>query len=306
MVSTQDLAKVTKFCSTVSRSAPSPPLRRGDVYCLSSFTGRAAQWYKEEIGRQSTLRCRGASPVGTRRQPSRTAKDKFRTYDYVLPGFEVDAVFHTQGDVERGGGTGTSESTLLTPPGDETQVAGQDSDPEASFELFRTRLSRTIQTKALELKGMYDAEGIKHLCTVVDTDWDCVDEEYCGHGLVDKCLKWVPKRVEYLRSRMKADMETFFSATTANNHPERLRELKKNRCSLLKKATLEKLAMLEVVGESHPEAIMEAEMLESPTLGRWPGTPGFLKEDIKTQTTGLAGLTFAVDVCLGEPRILML
>lgn len=84
-----------------------------------------------------------------------------------------------------------------------------------------------------------------------------------------------------------------------------MKELRKYRYSGLKRATLEKHKALEVEVESCPEAMVEATMLESPTLGRWPGTPGFLKEDIKAQSVEIAGLTFAVDICLGEPRIMM-
>lgn len=307
MISTEVLAKVTKFCLTTSKSAPSPPLQKDEVYCLSSFTRRAEQWYKQEAGRQITLRCRETPSTGTRRQPSRTAKDRFHACDYVLPGAEVDAFLRTQTDgkmIECS--NGTIKSRLLTPPDDKAQGYLQDWDPEVSIKHFRKRLSSAIQHKTRELKSRYEPEGIKHLCTVADMGWDCVDEEYCGHGLVDRCLKWVPKKVGHLRPRMRAEMEEFFSVKAANNHPERLKELKRYRCSKLKKATLEKLEALEAAVNSQPGFMMEAEMLESPTLGRWPGTPGFSREDIKTQTVGIAGLTFAVDVCLGEPRIMML
>lgn len=305
MVSTRDLKKVTKFCSTVAKSAPSPPLQPGELYCLSGFAGRAAQWYKEEVRRQTTLRYREASSAGTRRQPSRTAKDKFYTCDYVLLRSEVDALFRKQADVEEEEDS-TSESSSSSPSEDQEPANVQGWEPEASLEDFQTRLGIAVQMKIRELRSRYDPEGIKHRCTMVHTTWACVDEEYCGHGLVNKCLKWVPKKVEHLRPRMKVDMEDFFSAKTANNQPERLKELKKNRCSTLKKTTLEKLAALEAAVGSQPEAMMEAEMLESPTLGRWPNTPGFLVEEIEAQTVEFAGLTFAVDVCLGEPRILML
>lgn len=215
----------------------------------------------------------------------------------------MDAFLRVEADEEtRGNINETNESSLLTPSDDEAQ----DWDPETSVKHVHTRLSRAIQRKIRELKSRYGPEGIKHLCTVADMDWDCVDEEYCGHGLVDRCLKWVPKKAGHLRPRMRVEMEEFFSSRTANNRPERLKELKKYRYSMLKKATLEKLATLEAAVDSHPEAMMEAEMLESPTLGRWPGTPGFLKEDIKAQTVRIVGLTFAVDICVGEPRIMML
>lgn len=308
MISTQDLARVTRFCSSTSKSAPSPPLRQGEVYCLLSFRGRAEQWYKEEVGRQVALRCREASSLGTRRQPSRTAKDKFHVCDYVLSGAEVDVLLRSR-EGDKGGGNKRrySESALLTPPGDnEAQVDLPSWDLEGSVERFRKRLNKVVQGRTRELRGRYDPEGIRHLCTVADMSWDCLDEEYCGHGLVDICLRWVPKKLELLRPRIRVDMEDFFSASTANNQPERLKELKKNRCSLLKKATLEKLAALELVAGSCPEAVIEAKMLESPTLGRWPNTPGFLREDVQVQKVGFAGLTFAVDVCVGEPRIMML
>ena len=249
------------------------------------------------------MRCSKSSSGSTRRQLPRTAKNRFQACDYVLPGAEVNAFLHAQADDKtRGDISETNEPSVLTPSDDEAQ----DWDPQISVRHFHTRLSRAIQHKTRELKCRHDLEGIRHLCTVAGLDWNCVDAEYCGHGLVDRCLKWVPRKVEHLRPRMRVEMEGLFSAKTANNQPGRLKELKKYRCSMLKKATLDKLAALQVAVESHPESMMEAVMLESPTLGRWPATPGFLKEDIEAQTVRIAGLTFAVDVCLGEPRIMML
>jgi hypothetical protein len=49
----------------------------------------------------------------------------------------------------------------------------------------------------------------------------------------------------------------------------------------------------------------EAEMRESPRLGGWPGTVGFLRENIAQQRVELFGLDFAVDDCLGNLHILM-
>ena len=76
----------------------------------------------------------------------------------------------------------------------------------------------------------------------------------------------------------------------------------------LKAETLRRLADTEARLQSVAgAAAVEAEMLESPTLGRWPvESQGFPREDVGAQRVELAGLAFAVDICLGEPRILML
>lgn len=102
----------------------------------------------------------------------------------------------------------TSDSPLPTAPDMEVQ---EDLHwvPESSVEHFQTRLSEAIHNKNRELRSCYDPEGIKHLCTVVDVGWDCVDEEYCGHGLVDRCLRWIPKRLGHLEPAMKVKMEDF-------------------------------------------------------------------------------------------------
>lgn len=46
-------------------------------------------------------------------------------------------------------------------------------------------------------------------------------------------------------------------------------------------------------------------MLATPTLGKWPAR-GFVREDVAMQTVAFAGLCFAVDVCQGEIRLMML
>ncbi|KAI3395192.1 hypothetical protein diail_1686 [Diaporthe ilicicola] len=353
----QELDRILKFCATTpSKSAPSPPLRRGEVYCLSSFARRAEQWYKEDAGRQLTQRSREASNVGQRRQPSRAAKGKSEAGDYVLPEDEVDSLLSSaaasrekQARDDKGSGppktantTTTSEARLPTPTEDkqespddkpqqpqQQQQAGPDGleaqgSPEAALEHFRARLGRAISAKGRELRARNDRHGIRHTCTVGSRGWDCVDEEYCGHGLVERlCVRWVPKGKAHLRAAVRSEMEGFFSCSSSssssssssnnnNNTPERLAELKRARAAALRAETMGRLAALEEAAEKRAAAaaelamVAEAEMLESPTLGRWPKSPGFLHEDVAAQQVGVAGLAFAVDVCLGEPRILML
>lgn len=331
----QDLDRLLKFCATSSKSAPSPPLRRGEVYCLSSFTRRAEQWYKEEAGRQLAQRSSEAAAVGRRRQPSRAAKGRSEPGDYVLHGDEVDSLLHsaarTTEETDKGGGPKTTprRARLPTPPGDEDDKDTDDPQkaeqplgagprgPEARLSGFRTRLGRAVHAKGQDLRAKHDKEGgVRHMCTVGGSGWDCVDEEYCGHGLVDRCVRWVPRAKAHLRARVRFEMEGFFASygnggnndeDVDNNSPERLAELKKARAAALKAETMRRLEGIEALLESATSAAAEAEMLESPTLGRWPaGSQGFLREDVDEQRVELAGLAFAVDVCLGEPRVLML
>lgn len=338
----QDLGRILKFCAIPSRSAPSPPLRRGEVYCLCNFVRRAEQWYKEEAGRQLTQRSREASATGERRQPSRAAKGRFEAGDYILPEDEVDSLVASaaarpqkQADRERRSGPKKTipgeKAELPTPPDDEDvpgrpQEEDDDDDdepdaeapqqsPEACLEHFRARLGGAAHARLQEQRARHERHGIRHTCTLGSRGWDCVDGEYCGHGLVGRCVAWVPKRQAHLRAAVRSRMEGFFASSGAvggdnstiiinNNTPERLAELKKARAAALKAETLRRLAELEAI----PGAVAaDAEMAESPALGRWPASsPAFLREDVVAQRVELAGLVFAVDVCLGEPRVLML
>ena len=347
-----DLDRILKFCATPSKSAPSPPLRRGEVYCLSSFTRRAEQWYKEEAGRQLTQRSREAASVGRRRQPSRAAKGTSEPGDYVLREDEVNSLVcppaatpQPPDTCSKGNGRKTKAHEtrrLPTPPSNEDEDADAESPqgekpahaeaqgPEARFNNFRARLGRAVHTKDQELRAQHDRDGgVRHTCAVGGGAWDCVDEEYCGHGLVDRCVRWVPKAKAHLRPRVRFEMEGFFSScggggsnndhyggiisssidnNNNNNSPGRLAELKKGRAAALKAETMRRMADIESRLESSGgAAAAEAEMLESPTLGRWPaGSLGFPREDVCAQRVELAGLAFAVDVCIRETRVLML
>lgn len=317
----QDLDRILKFCATSSKSAPSPPLRRGEVYCLSSFTRRAEQWYKEEAGRQLTLRDREAAAVGRRRQPSRAAKGTFEPGDYALPESEVDALLSSAASPDPSDQAMARKARLPTPPeedeDEDTETDGsrkgeppdhRKQGPEAKLSDFRERLGRAIHSKAQELRARHDRDnGVRHTCTLGGSGWDCVDEEFCGHGLVDRCARWVPRGKAHLRPRVRFEMEAFFSSGSENNDPGRLAELKRARGAALKAETVRRMEEIEARLASAPSAAAEAEMLESPTLGRWPeGSRGFLREDVGAQRVEVAGLAFAVDVCLGEPRVLML
>lgn len=336
----QDLDRILKFCAASPKTAPSPPLRRGEVYCLSGFARRAEQWYREEAGRQLAQRSRGAQAAASRRrQPSRAAKGRTsEPGDYVLFEDELNSLLASAAgrptpDKERD--LETAARLLLTPPGDESEDTDGDDPrksksapdrpaqgPEAKLSEFRTRLGRAVHARAQELRARHDREGgVRHMCTVGSGGWDCVDEEYCGHGLVDRCVRWVPRGKAHLRARVRFEMEAFFSSggsvdnngdggdnkNNNNNTPERLAELKKARAAALKAETMRRMEGVEARLQSATSAAAEAEMLESPTLGRWPaGSQGFLREDVGAQRVELAGLEFAVDVCLGEPRVLML
>lgn len=332
----QDLDRILKLCATTSKSSPSPPLRRGEVYCVSSFTRRAEQWYKEEAVRQLTQRSREAAAVGKRRQPSRAAKETLKPGDYVLHEDEVNSLLSSAastqlpGDSKRNGHKTTADDPtrrLLTPPADKDEDEDAEAPqvevqrPEARLSDFRMRLGRAIYTKSQELRAQHDRNGgVRHTCAVGGSGWDCVDEEYCGHGLVDRCVRWVPKGKAHLRARVRFEMERFFSADGGNddceggntkynnnNRPERLAELKRTRAAILKAETMRRMEDIEARLQSAEDAAEEAEMLESPTLGRWPAdSKGFPREFIEAQKLDLAGLTFSVDVCLGETRILML
>lgn len=332
----QDLDGILKFCAATPKTAPSPPLRRGEVYCLSGFARRAEQWYREEAGRQLAQRSREAqAAAGRRRQPSRAAKGTSEPGDYILSEDELNSLLASaagpvrptpdkEGDLEN------AARLLLTPPGDESEDTDGDDPqknepapdrqkqgPEAKLSEFRTRLGVAVHARAQELRARHDREGgVRHMCTVGSSGWDCVDEEYCGHGLVDRCVRWVPRGKAHLRARVRFEMEAFFSSGGSidddsgggnNNTPERLAELKKARAAALKAETMRRMEGIEARLQSATSAAAEAEMLESPTLGRWPaGSQGFLREDVGAQRVELAGLEFAVDVCLGEPRVLML
>jgi hypothetical protein len=70
------------------KSVSSSDLRKGHVYCVWSFTRRAERWFEEELSRQSKLQ--EPRTVSRRRQPSRAAKEKFKTGDYTLSTNLVD------------------------------------------------------------------------------------------------------------------------------------------------------------------------------------------------------------------------
>lgn len=329
----QDLDKITKFCAASPKTAPSPPLRRGEVYCLSGFARRAEQWYREEAGRQLAQRSREAQAApGRRRQPSRAAKGTSEPGDYVLSEDELNSLLASAAGpvrppADKESDLETAARLLLTPPADENEDTEGDGPqkstpyrqaqgPEAKLSEFRTRLGEAVHARAQELRVRHDREGgVRHMCTVGGAGWDCVDEEYCGHGLVDRCVRFVPRGKAHLRPRVQFEMEAFFSSGGSvdndgvgdNNTPERLAELKKARAAALKAETMRRMEGIEARLQSATSAAAEAEMLESPTLGRWPaGSQGFLREDVGAQRVELAGLEFAVDVCLGEPRVLML
>lgn len=285
----------------------SQPFRRGDVYCLPNFTSRAELWYEQETIRQTGKHIlEGPSRGGSRRQPSRTAKTKpVAEGPYVLSSKEVDDLRIRIGSKDGG----------QTPPpeGDEI-VHGRTEMKESDFNLhrafFRTRLSKAVNDKTRQLKARYGAEGIRHICTTANSRWQCLDEEYCAHGLVERSMRWVPKDLEQFQPRVRAEMDEYiaksvFALEASRDRADILKELKRNRYAKLKKVTLATIQEIEAEWQQRPMAMVDAFMLETPTLGRWP-LRGFVREDVTVQTVAFAGLIFAVDVCQGETRLKML
>jgi hypothetical protein len=98
-------------------------------------------------------------------------------------------------------------------------------------------------------------------------------------------------------------MVDFFSSEAGDHYFRHLPNQTKAKGVTLKNETLRRLQRLESADSQG--AMPEAEMRESPALGGWPGTVGFLRESIAQQMVELLGLAFAVDGCLGNLHILM-
>jgi hypothetical protein len=99
-------------------------------------------------------------------------------------------------------------------------------------------------------------------------------------------------------------MVDFFFSREGDHYFFHLPNAKKAQGACLKTETLKRIRGLE--SADGKETMPEAEMRESPALGRWPATMDSWREDIAQQRIELLGLAFAVDVCLGYPRIWML
>jgi hypothetical protein len=98
-------------------------------------------------------------------------------------------------------------------------------------------------------------------------------------------------------------MVDFFSSEEGDQFFRHLPNQRKAKGARLKDETLRRLQRIQ---QADSQGVQEAEMRESPTLGRWPATMEFGREDVTQQRVELLGLSFAVDVCLGQTRILML
>ncbi|KAH8751702.1 hypothetical protein F5883DRAFT_208921 [Diaporthe sp. PMI_573] len=173
--------------------------------------------------------------------------------------------------------------------------------PDVALTHFRTRLNRLIWTKSEELKSRRAQDNIQCICTLAGKDLDCLDGHDCGHGFVNQCIRWVPRG---RKQRIRCEMVDFFSSEAGDHHFRHLPVQRNAKGAALKNETLRRLQRLESADSQG--AISEAEMRESPTLGGWPGTGGFLRESTAQQRVEIFGLDFAVDGCLGNPRILML
>lgn len=308
--------------SKQSRTGPSPPLRKGEVYCLASFTARAEEWYTQEAGRQigaQVLEGPSQERSSRRRQPTRAAKIKAHAAEghYILSSDEMEQIV---GDL-------CAERTRTpTPPTDsddlgrlevERNLTSLQECPGAGITgwnahilSFRIRLNQAVHAKTQEIKTHHEPQGIQHICTVAGSAWDCLDEEYCGHGLIERCIRWVPKRMGDFKPRVRAEMDAFFATRVFpleadSDRFDSLQELKRSRYSKLKAVTLGKVRSIEEEWKESPKAMVDAVMLETPTLGRWPAR-GFVREEVDVQTVKFAGLVFAVDICQGELRVMML
>lgn len=308
------------FCSPPASAVPSPLFRKGGVYCLSSFTARAEQWYKQEADRQTGAKSFEGLSQGSsrRRQPPRAAKGKSHAEGrYSLSKDEVEVLHlsHCDRDVSTSilpgeGGDSRSSGLRWNVARLQERAEADNTDFHERLLSFRSRLSAVVHAKIQELKAHYEPSGIQHICTVADSTWNCLDEEFCGHGLVERCIQWIPKRLGDFKPRVRAEMDEFFARwvfplEAASDRSDKLKRLKRNRYSKLKEFTLAKVLGIEKEWIERPRPMVDALMLETPTLGRWPAR-GFVREDVSAQTVKFAGLVFAVDVCQGEPRLIML
>lgn len=297
--------------------------RKGDVYCLANFTCRAEEWYRQEVvQRTGSHRLDGLSREGdsVRRQPSRMAKQKpaVKTVverPYILADDEVEALRLRVAD--QGGGqpllAEEPEKLHATSAGQDVCQDANSSDEvdlQAHVAFFCVRLNKAIHEKTGELKALYDRTGIRHICTIVNSSWQCLDEEYCGHGLVERCMRWIPEEQEAFQQRVRSEMDqylarTVFSLEAAKDRADALKVLKQRRYAELKNATTDIIAGIVEEYSRRSAAVVDAHMLATPTLGKWT-TRGFDRESVEQQTVALGGLVFAVDVCQGEMRLMML
>ncbi|KAH8743094.1 hypothetical protein F5883DRAFT_49526 [Diaporthe sp. PMI_573] len=263
-------------------------LRKGHLYCVWSFARRAERWFEEELSRQAKLQ--EPRTASRRRQPSRAAKDKFKTGDYTLSTNLVDPA------ITRAITSSTVDGTSFRHHSETSTELGVER-PDLALGHFRTRLSRLIWTKAEELKSQ---DNMHCICTLAGKDLDCVDGGDCGHGLVNQCMRWIPR---VRKQQIRCEMVDFFSSEAGDHYFRHLPAQKKAKGVTLKNETLRRLQRLE--SADGRGAMPEAEMRESPVLGGWPGTGGFLRENNAQQRAELLGLAFLVDGCLGNLHILM-
>jgi hypothetical protein len=276
-----------------SRKSASPSgLRKGDVYCVWSFVRSAEQWFEEEFSRQSKLEEHGT--VSRRRQPSRAAKDKFKTSDYALSANSLDSII-------------TPTRNLSTFDETSVQCLAEISieqglrRPDSAKRHFQTQLSRLIWTKSEELKSRRAQDTLQCICALSGKDLGCLGGNHCGHGLVNQCIRWVPRG---RKEQIRCEMIDLFSSEAGDRFFRHLPNERKAKGNKLKDEMLRRLQRIRAADGQG--AMPKAEMRESPSLGRWPATMEFWREDVTQQRVELLGLAFAVDICLGQTRILML
>ena len=287
VVTNKDVNSFYHFHVSSTKSVPSPALRRGQVYCVWSFTERAQQWYVEELCKQLRHHIRHSERGGLRRQPSRSAKDKSPENDYTLKEEGVEPIFLPAKEVE------SRDSWTKVQRGEVWRLEGL-------LKIFRIQLNEAISLKNAYMHAHIYQHGTQSLCTVASRPWSCVDEKYCGHGVVDRCVQWG----ENYRELLRREMDDFFASQAGNEYFAHLPSQKRTRVTRLREETLARLYRLKA--NRARKAMPEATMLESPMLGKWPEKMDFPREDVTVQMVEISGLAFALDICSGVLRILML
>lgn len=300
----------------------SSPFQRGHVYCLPSLYARAEQWYQKEAQRLMMITTNNSQDTSlkkaTRKQPSRKAKETHQaTGPYTLSKVEADWL-PTTPTVHNAPGKKRKRTHLPSPDPSIDSSSSPSPPPSAPATLyalttsFTARLSQAILSAQQQQGHRQQAHSI---CALAARQWDCCQQQHhssteetyylCHHGLALKSLQWVPRKLDALRPRIKAEME---AALLRGNEPAT--EWKKARWAKLRAVTLDRVAVCQ---QQQTAAMEEASMVASPTLGRWPdnvngGGAGHCtwEEADALVRVEFGGLVFAVDECLGEARVFML
>jgi hypothetical protein len=77
-------------------------------------------------------------------------------------------------------------------------------------------------------------------------DLDCVDGGECGHGLVNQCMRWIPR---VRKQQIRCEMVDFFSSEAGDHYFRHLPAQKKAKGVTLKNETLRRLQRLECIDQ---------------------------------------------------------